>query len=262
MLSRAALSRQALPGRGFPILSFLIALAALGPLQAQESQLRQSLRFSDYNWIVRQTAKPEGPGGNIFGGKDLGVLINQDGSLTLRIFQKEGTWYAGEVTLQQRTGYGEYIFRLRNPPGDLDPNVVLGLFTYSAAAAYNHREIDIEFSAWGIPKAPVLGQYVIQPYQNPGQMMNFDLSSIKGPASYSFVWTEGRVDFASWMGYGPRPEGGSPDIIAAWSFSGAAVPKPSPNVHMNLYLAKGEQPPSGRGALSVTIDSFQFTAAK
>lgn len=244
-------------------MGFLIALVSAAPLRAQETLSRQTLRFSDRQWTVRQTAKPEGPGGNVFGGKDLGVLLNQDGSLTLRVFQKDGIWHAGEVTLQQRTGYGEYIFRLRTAPGELDPNLVLGLFTYSGASVYHHREIDIEFSAWGSPNLPVLGQYVIQPYQDPGHLFSFDLSRIKGPASYSFVWIEGRVDFSSWLGYGPRPKGGSPDIIAAWSFADApAVPRPSPNVHMNLYLANGDRPPLGRGALSVTIDSFQFTPAK
>jgi hypothetical protein len=245
------------------MLSIYFVVAAGFTLEAQTALPRQSISFSGRQWTVRQTTKPEGPGNNTFGGKDLGVLLNQDGSVTLRIYQKEGTWYAGELTTQQRTGYGEYIFRVRTAPGELDPNVVLGLFTYSGGAAYNHREIDIEFSAWGVKNAPVLGQYVIQPYQNPGHMITFDLSRIDGPASYSFIWSEGKIDFSSWMGYGPRPEGGSPELLAAWSFADPkAVPKPSPNVHMNLYLAKGEQPPSGRGATSATIDSFEFIPIK
>ncbi len=146
MLGRSSYSGEFLE-QGVSILGFLIPLSPPPPLRAQETLSRQTLRFSDRQWTVRQTAKPEGPGGNVFGGKDLGVLLNQDGSLTLRVFQKDGIWHAGEVTLQQRTGYGEYIFRLRTAPGELDPNLVLGLFTYSGASAYHHREIDIEFSA-------------------------------------------------------------------------------------------------------------------
>ncbi len=245
------------------LLGFYFAIAAGSALEAQTTLSRQSISFSGRQWTVRQTVKPEGPGNNTFGGKDLGVLLNQDGSVTLRIFQKEGTWYAAELTTQQRTGYGEYIFRVRTAPRELDPNVVLGLFTYSGGAAYNHREIDIEFSAWGVKNAPVLGQYVIQPYQSPGQLFAFDISQIKEPASYSFTWTEGKIDFLSWKGYGPRPEDGSTDIIAAWSFADPkVVPKPSPNVHMNLYLAKGDMPPSGRGLTEVTIDSFEFIPGK
>jgi hypothetical protein len=240
-----------------------LAFSLVSPLWSQERLPLQNVDFSSRRWIVRRTTKPEGPGGNTFGGKDINVIKNEDGSLTLKIFQKEGIWYAAEVTSQERMGYGEYIFRLRTPPKDMDPHVVLGLFTYSGGAAYNHREIDIEFSAWGVTTAPIKGQYVIQPYQNPGQLFTFDMSRIREPASYSFKWTEGRIDFSSWKGYGPRPEDGSPDIIAAWSFADPkAVPKPSPNVHMNLYLAKGTQPPSGRGLIEVTIDSFEFKPFK
>ncbi len=242
---------------------FILAFPICGPLWAQEKTTLQSVDFSSRRWIVRRTTKPEGPGGNTFGGKDINVVANADGSLTLRISQKDGLWYAAEVTSQLRMGYGEYIFRLRTPPKDLDPNVVLGLFTYSGGAAYNHREIDIEFSAWGIKNSPVKGQYVIQPYQNPGQLFTFDISRIKEPASYSFIWTEGRIDFSSWKGSGPRPADGSPDMLAAWSFADPkAVPRPSPNVHMNLYLVKGEVPPAGRGLTEVTIDSFEFIPIK
>ncbi|MDD3819999.1 MAG: hypothetical protein PHT01_01475, partial [Spirochaetales bacterium] len=116
MLGRSSVFRRGSWKQGVSILGFLIALVSAAPLRAQETLSRQTLRFSDRQWTVRQTTKPEGPGGNVFGGKDLGVLLNQDGSLTLRVFQKDGIWHAGEVTLQQRTGYGEYIFRLRTAP--------------------------------------------------------------------------------------------------------------------------------------------------
>ena len=246
------------------ILTVLVMACALGaPLLAQERLPVQSIDFASRRWTVRRTTKPEGPGGNTFGGKDISVVLNADGSLTLRLKFQDGIWHAAEVTSQQRMGYGEYVFRVRTPPKDLDHNVVLGLFTYSGGAAYFHREIDIEFSAWGVSSAPILGQYVIQPYTNPGHMLNFDISQVKAPASYSFKWSEGRIDFSSWVGYGPRPEGGSPEIISAWSFADPkAVPKPSPNVHMNLYLVKGEVPPSGRGLIAVTIDSFEFIPEK
>ena len=223
----------------------------------------QTLTFSGYTWMVRQTTQSEGPMDNYFGGRDLSVFLNDDGSLTLKISPEAGIWHAGEVTSQKFMGYGTYVFKVRTPPADLDPNVVLGLFTYSRASAYSHREIDIEFSAWGQNGEPVLGQYVIQPYANPGHMIMFDISKISGAATYSFTWLDGRIDFVSWEGYGPRPEDGSPSIISSWSFSDPkAVPKPSSQVHINLYLAHGDVPPSGRGSLAVTIDSFEFIPAK
>ena len=243
-------------------ISLLFFLLAWTPLRAQGRLPMQTLTFSANTWIVRQTQEPEGPMDNYFGGRDLSVLLNPDGSLTLRLAREEGVWRSGEVTMQKRTGYGTYLFKVRTSPSTLDPNVVLGLFTYSSASAYSHREIDIEFSAWGVRDSPVLGQYVVQPYEIPGQVKTFPISGIDGPATYSFVWSEGKLDFASWPGYGSRPEPGSPQLIAAWTFiDPKAVPKPSAQVHMNLYLAHGAVPPSGRGSTAVTIDAFQFIPA-
>ncbi|MFA5851240.1 MAG: hypothetical protein WC820_00935 [Spirochaetales bacterium] len=243
--------------------TLLFAILVWTPLQAQERLQMQTLTFSASTWIVRQTLEPEGPMDNYFGGRDLSVMLNPEGSLTLSLAREEGIWHSGEVTMQKRTGYGTYLFKVRTSPSTLDPNIVLGLFTYSSASAYSHREIDIEFSAWGVRNKPVLGQYVIQPYEIPGHIDTFDISGVDGPATYSFVWSEGKVEFASWIGYGPRPQTGSPQLIAAWTYiDPKAVPKPSAQVHMNLYLAHGAVPPSGQGSTSVTIDAFQFIPAK
>jgi hypothetical protein len=243
--------------------ALLLSLLAASPLLAQERLQVQTLTFSGNTWIVRQTLEREGPMDNYFGGRDLSVILNDDKSLTLAISRKEGIWYSGEVTLQKRVGYGTYIFKVRTPLSALDSNAVLGLFTYSQANAYYHREIDIEFSAWGKRDAPVLGQYVVQPYDSPGHMSIFGLSGIDGPATYSFTWKEGQIEFLSWRGYAPRPEVGSPSIIAAWTFSDPkATPKSSAQVHLNFYLAPGTMPPSGSGSLAVTIDSFEFIPAK
>ena len=243
----------------------IMAVAAL-PLHAQASTPARSLTFSDYRWDIRHTVEPEGPMGNQFGGDARTTALNADGSLTLSIEYKDGVWRAGEVTTQKNLGYGTYLFRLRTPPSGLDPKVVLGLFTYSRSAAYSHREIDIELSAWGIRGVPVHGQYVVQPGASPGHFITYDISKIEGPATYGFTWSEGRVEFATWKGYGQRPQPGSSDLVSAWTFIDAkAVPKPSSRVHMNLYLADGSIPPTsatGQPSLSVTIDAFEFIAAK
>lgn len=249
--------------RGALLCALVYATMAAFPLHPQEEQTIQILRFSGYDWTVRRTSTPEGPKNNRFGGRDVSVTLNKDGSLTLWLTQREGIWYAGEVTLRKSMGYGTYLFRLRTAPASLDPNSVLGLFTYTRSRAYNHREIDIEFSAWGEDGAPVRGQYVIQPYTAPGHLETFDVAKDEAPATYSFTWTKERIDFASWRGYGPRPEAGSPACISAWSFSEPkGVPPPNSFVHMNFYLADGAVPPSGCGALAVTIDSFEFIPIK
>jgi len=248
------------------LLSLVLLAGAVIPLQSQELTPPSVLTFSKYRWDVRQTVEPEGPMGNHFSRDSHSVALNADGSLTVSIAYKDGVWRAGEVSTQKNLGYGTYLFRLRTPPSRLDPQAVLGLFTYSRTAAYSHREIDIELSAWGRRDIPVYGQYVIQPWDIPGHVNTFAIARIEGPATYAFTWSEGRVDFATWKGYGQWPQPGSSDLVSAWTFIDAkAVPRPSSKVHINLYLAEGSVPPlaaSGYPSLSVTIDAFEFTQAK
>jgi hypothetical protein len=239
-----------------------LAIVALAmPASAQRSV--QSLSFSGYNWEIRQNAEPEGPKNNCFGGRDLSVFLESGQPLRLSVSYKEGTWYAAEVILKKRLGYGTYVFRIVTPLANLDPKLVLGLFTYTSSPGWHNREIDIEFSAWGVSGAPTLGQFVVQPYDKPGNMVTFPVSRLNGPTTFSFTWLPDRVDFVAWMGYGPRPAAGDRAIVAAWTFAEkAAIPKPgSEYVHMNLYLANGGTPPAGRGSTEITIDGFEFLAA-
>lgn len=250
------------------ILAFMVQgifTLALAPIEAQMRIIPQRIQFSSYTWTVRQTAAPEGPMNNYFSGKDISVILNPDSSLTLRVEKGEEYWNAAEVYLTKRLGYGTYIFRLRTPPSKLDKNLVLGFFTYSPNKAYNHSEIDIEFSAWGSARIPVLGQYVVQPYDNPNNMVSFDIAKVKGQASYSFTWSAERIEFTSWHGYGPQPVPNTDEIIHSWVYNDpSGIPKPGREVvHMNLYLTTGGKisdgaGPAGSGLTSITIDSFEF----
>lgn len=50
--------------------------------------------------------------------------------------------------------------------GNLDPNVVFGLFTWDDNPIQAHREIDVEFARWGATPAQdgSNAQWVVQPY--------------------------------------------------------------------------------------------------
>ena len=67
----------------------------------------------------------------------------------MKIVKTAGKWVCAEVVLQQTLGYGTYRFYLDSPVDSLDPNVVLGLFTWNDDPAFNNRELDIEFARWG-----------------------------------------------------------------------------------------------------------------
>ena len=70
-------------------------------------------------------------------------------------------------------GGAEPRFEVQGPIGDLDPNVVLGLFTWSDDPAYDHRELDIELARWGNPLAPN-GQFRLQPNTESVRGFNFE----------------------------------------------------------------------------------------
>lgn len=228
------------------------------------------IEFAGYTWLIRKEDIPVGPQNNVFSLN--AVTLGPDKSLRLRMVPSDGRWFAAELYLQKSLGYGTYTFRVRTAPSGLDSNLVLGLFTYSPQKAYYHREIDIEFSAWGVPGTAPKGQYVLQPYTRKGNLHLFDVPEDGGRASYSFRWRPGRIEFLSWDGYGSRPVAtgypaapgdavqGQMAVLAHWVYEEIQyVPKPgSEVVHMNLYLAHGDVPPAGDGVVEVIIDGFEF----
>ena len=98
------------------------------------------LPFAGRSWVVRSGTG--GPGPNSWAGS----LPSVDASgLHLRVAQVGGRWSCSEVFLTSPLGFGTYEWTFRVPPGGLDANVVLGLFTYETDA----RETDIELARWG-----------------------------------------------------------------------------------------------------------------
>src|SRR5262249_29722144 len=124
----------------------------------------RQLSFSGYDWLVKQSADTRlGPGPNYFSDSPLSVWVDSAGRLHLRPERRSGRWYAAEVISVASFGYGTYRWYLDSPVDSFDPNVVLGLFTWSDDPAYNHRELDIEFARWG-NASYANGQYTVQPY--------------------------------------------------------------------------------------------------
>ena len=231
---------------------------------AQAKLPRQQFSFSGYTWEIRQTLEPEGPLENYFAGRDEAVFLEPDGALRLTVAFKEGVWYASEVFLRKRLGYGTYLFRLETDMSRIDRNLVLGLFTYASNEAYAHREIDIEFSSWGNKKEAPKGQFVVQPYDGEGNMLLFPLNRLDAKASYSFEWKSDRIEFAAWNGHGDRPITGDPGLVQAWAYRDLhGIPKPGTEVvHLNLYLVKSAAGPFGDGKREVFIRSFEFKPMK
>jgi hypothetical protein len=238
-----------------------LALAAASACEPEEearnvepAEEPRSLEFSGYPWSVK-TSLPEtaGPGPNYFSNSEDNVWVDSDGRLHLRIEKRAGVWYAAEVVSEDALGLGEHHFFLEGPVDRMDPNAVLGLFTWDDDPAENHREIDIELSRWGDPDNEN-SQFVVQPFDTAGNLRRFE-SALSGDLSrYRFDWQPGQIVFLAQRGQDDDPSEG--DVIAQWEYAGPDIPTPgSARTRMNLWLMSGE-PPSDGDAVEAIVNAF------
>jgi hypothetical protein len=215
----------------------------------------RKIAFSGYDWAVKASGAPVGPGPNRFSDSDENVFVDKQGRLHLRITQDEGRWRCAEVVSTRSFGLGTYQFTIDSGIDDMDPNVVLGLFTWSDARAYHHRELDVEISRWGDP-ANANAQFVVQPYRRKENTVRFSLLPGQGPTSHAFTWTLDRVVFQSWAGAGHTQPADSTRLHQHTFTQG--IPKPGgENARMNLWLVEGKPPRNGK-AVEVACGRFAF----
>jgi hypothetical protein len=215
---------------------------------------QRTLQFSGYTWGVKASPLPVGPGPNKFSDLDSDIFVDSNGRLHLKIVQREGEWYCSEIVHTHSLGYGTYTFVLTSAVDQLDPNVVLGLFTWDdLAPQYNYREIDIEFSRWGNPKA-LNSQYVIQPYTQTGNLHRFATRLQGRHSTHLFEWHKDGVRFHSFQGSPANPG----NQIDKWTYLGTDNPPPGDeNIRLNLWLMNGT-PPTGGKEVEVVVESFQY----
>jgi hypothetical protein len=230
-----------------------VALASLGLLAVPpiESQSRR-ITFSGYEWWVKSSATRVGPGPNFFSDSYDNVWVDAQGQLHLRITRRKGRWYSAEVVLAQPLGHGTYRWELANRVDNLDPNVVLGLFTWSDNPTDEHEEIDIEFARWG-DAANLNAQYVVQPYSDPQNIVRF-VQPAATRSIHSFLWEPTRTLFES-LGIDAS---GQSYLIQHWERSGAGIPAfLDANARINLWLFRGRRPQNGQ-EVEVVITRFAF----
>jgi hypothetical protein len=147
------------------------------------------LTFAGYQWTVKSSTSPIGPGPNVFDAA--GPFVDPAGSLHLRIVKTKSGWESSEVILNPTLGYGTYRWTVHGPISTFDPNVVLALFTYdNSNTSPTNREIDFEASRFGNPSDPTDAQFVVQSYFVAGNLQRITIPK-------SAVTTEAR----------PRPTG-------------------------------------------------------
>lgn len=225
--------------------------------KASKPEGRGNLRtifFSGYDWLVKSESFPVGPGPNLFSDSSDNVWIDGIGRLHLRITKWNGKWLCAEVISEMSFGYGTYRFHLDSPVGNLDPNIVLGLFTWSDDPAYSHREVDIEITKWGNANDTYNAQFVVQPFSING-LTRFTIPS-DCLSTQSFTWSKGSVVFYSLLG--PYTKQYSPiSLVKRWEFTHNIPQAGGENVRINLWLLDGIPPTDGKES-EVIVREFDF----
>lgn len=216
-------------------------------LRAMATVRTPTLSFSGHRWTVKSSSAPMGPGPNLFSGAN--TSVDASGNLHLHI-DKAATdqWRSAELVNTRSLGYGTYRWTVVSDPTALDPNVVLGLFTWSDLAAFNHREIDIEWARWGNAADPTNAQFVVQPFGTNGNLHRF-VAPAGGPTVFEFTWSIDRVSYRLRRGT---------TVIDSWNYSGADIPMPGgERAHMNLWLLDGKGPTDAKPA-EIVLSDFDF----
>jgi hypothetical protein len=208
--------------------------------------------FSGFEWTVKQSTSPVGPGPNVF--RDQNVNVDGDGLLHLRIARVDGVWTSAEVISRRSFGHGTYRFHVA--PVLLDPCAVLGLFTWDTAATDPaHREIDIEISQWADVASPN-AQCVVQPYSRQSHVARFEMPF--GYAVHTFTWTPRRVVCRSDL-VGLTRAGEFAQAIHEHTFEDGIPIASGENARINLWHLGGQTSLEGR-EMEVIVTRFEFVA--
>jgi len=214
------------------------------------------IQFSGYDWYVKASGGVRvGPGPNRFSDDAANVWVDDQGRLHLKITRTKNVYRCAEVVSALSFGHGTYRWYLDSPVDAMDPNVVLGLFTWSDTSPYANGEIDIEFSRWGKASSPN-SQFVVQPYSDPGHRWRFLLPSGALQTTHSFTWRPTDVFFESLLGHPPEPV--DPGLILQqYLFQEPWLIPTDENARINLWLYRGSSPAAG-AQLEVVIRAFEF----
>jgi hypothetical protein len=215
----------------------------------------RQLEWSGINWTVKRTVQniAVSPGPNLFNSDENNVFIDNNGWLHVKITNPTGQWLCSELIADTSLGYGTYTFNLKSRVDNMDVNTVLGIFTWDDIAQYSasmqenyYREYDFEFSYWSIPGNDV-GQFVIQPWDNPGNIYRFPVGSEINTV-HQLTWKKDTIGFISMRA--------DSSVISQFEYTGGDYKNPGlENIRINLWLNFGQAP---QGNQEAVLAGFQF----
>lgn len=202
--------------------------------------------FGGLQWTARTDAMA-GPGPNRW--SPCNTWLDSAG-LHLRIDRQSAGWTSAEVVTTTAAGYGRYEFEITTRLDALDPNVVLGLFTYPGGTLDGKHEIDVEFARFGSTAANSTNlNYVVYPATTAtttrGQC-SVRWDAAQGASVHRFLWAPGSVTFQS---FSNTTIGANTVPYRAWKFvptGSFAISSGSWPLRMNLWLYGGSAPMNGQ----------------
>ena len=237
-----------------------------------------TVRFSGYDWYVKYSNGPVGPGPNLFSRLNEDVFLDVRGYLHMRIADHNGSWYSSEIVGLDTVGYGIYTFVMDGDLENIPENVVVGLFSWNTESFQEeaNSEVDIEFAKWNDASTNQTLHYSVQPvnfgppYPERSHQANTQPSDLIGVTTHQFIWTDSLITWTSWRG-----EGTTGRQIANWSFNTSNPPRiknegpnssnpiviPGPaestNARINFWLLGGI-PPSDGQVQEIVIRSYNY----
>jgi len=214
------------------------------------------LSFSGYDWWVKSYIMPVGPGPNYFSDATNNVWTDNNGWLHLRITHRMNAWQCVDIISARTFGLGSYRFELNSVVDNLNPNVTLGLFTYSDDPAFTNREIDVECSRWNNTADTNNSQFVVQPYYLANQLVRYRVPPNLANTTHLFVWETNRI---SWQCHTGAYSSTATNVIASYVFNSATnVPQSGDEVvHLDLWLINSN-PPTDNNEVEVILKNFNF----
>ena len=204
------------------------------------------IRWAGIDWYVKAANTPVGPGPNRFSDSTDSVWVDSNGNLHMEIVKIGSQWYSAEIFSVERSSYGMHRFYVDSSLNEPDSNAVLGLFLYQD----DEHEIDFESALWGNPSDVNNAQFVLQPWDLPGNRERFNIDN-PGPTLHEIDWQAGQVDYRSLYGHDP---GGS--VIHDYSITSAGVPAETRDlrIRLNLWLYQSSAPANGQPVHVILYD--------
>jgi hypothetical protein len=218
-----------------------------------------------YNWNIDPNGTPIG--GGLISSNSNNLSVDSNGYLHVMISNSGGTWTGAEMFTQQNLGFGTYQWVLQgNNFYNMDPPIVLGLFTYGPAngiGADGTDEIDIEFSQWGTTGNTENLDFTVYPatgHKNSGSAPSSDQTYyIPAPSSSTttvrFVWSSTSINWyimSGTVGINSAPT----NVLQSYTYNGTTttIPQVALPVGINFWTY-GTLPTN---QWNITLQSFSY----